>query len=703
MKHKWIIAVGAVLALLPSMAMGALATGEMPETESYIYSEKGEVIAAPVAYEAAHVVVPEELGIEKVTSLQDIAVDNEGNLYLIDSTSGRLIVLDSTYHPKRILTEFTYNGAAQALSGPMGVSFGRDGRLYVADTGNGRVVVFNTELECLNIIDAPDRDTALYDYEYKPLKVDADSSGRVYVIAENQTQGIFQFGANGEFLGYLGATKVVPDWTEIFFRMFASREQLKGMLKSVPTEYNNLCINEDNFVYCTISALNVWDIRASIESNSNSVTPIRLLNQNGSDILQRMSSAPQVGDLQFYTDGRNYGGASAFIDAAASQYGIYSVLDRQRGRIFTYDERGELMYIFGGRGSQKGQFISPTALAYSGENILVADSHDGTVQVFSPTAYAKRLTEGLAFYHLGEYEQEQQVWEELLEVYGGNPLICSGIGRTLYNQQNYREAMTYFRQANNRTYYSKALQKYISNIGMYILAAVVGFLLVAVSARLLHKKFGKKRKPSLLLQRIGYAKYIAFHPFEGFWDMVHEARGDLKAATVLLILAVVVNILRIRFAPYLFNYEDFTETNVLLTGAGGVLLPLLLWCVANWCLTSLMDGKGTFKQIYMFSCYSLWPMIVLFPLITGISYLLSVDSASFLNIAMAVTVIWMGFLFFSGTLSIHQYSAGKTVLTIALSIIGMMILVFIGVLIVTLCQQMVVFVELLIREQYLRM
>lgn len=703
MKRKWIIAVVAVLALLSAATLGAEAAGEMPEVESYLYSEKGEVIAAPAAYTVSHVVLPEELGLESVTSLQDIAADGEGNLYLIDSDSGRLIVLDGEYRLKTILTEFPYDGVEQTFLTPMGISFGRDGRLYVADTGNGRVVVFNSELECVNILGAPNRETALYDYEYKPLKVDADSSGRVYVIAENQTQGIFQFGADGEFLGYLGATRVVPDWTEIFFRMFASREQLKGMLKSVPTEYNNLCLDENNFVYCTISALSAWDIRAAIENNSNNVTPVRLLNQNGSDILPREGSAPQVGDLQFYTDGRNYGGASSFVDAAASQYGIYSVLDRQRGRIFTYDERGELMYIFGGRGDRRGQFISPTAIVYSGENILVADSNDGTVQVFSLTAYARRLTEGLSLYRRGEYEQEQQVWEELLKTYGGNPLICSGVGRSLYNQKNYREAMTYFRQANNRTYYSKALQKYISDIGVYLLAVVAGVLLLLILLWLAVRKYGKNRKKNRFLQRIGYAKYIAFHPFDGFWDMVHEGKGDVKAATALLALAVVMNILHIRFMPYLFNSEDFTETNALLTGSVGILLPLFLWCVANWCLTSLMDGKGSFKQIYMFSCYSLWPMILLYPLITGISYLLSMDSAGFLTIAMAAVVVWAGFLFFSGTLTIHQYTAGKTVLTIALSIVGMMILVFIGVLIMTLCQQMVVFVELLIREQSLRM
>ena len=33
-----------------------------------------------------------------------------------------------------------------------------------------------------------------------------------------------------------------------------------------------------------------------------------------------------------------------------------------------------------------------------------------------------------------------------------------------------------------------------------------------------------------------YAKYVLFHPFDGFWDLTHEKRGSFAAATTFLVL-----------------------------------------------------------------------------------------------------------------------------------------------------------------------
>lgn len=63
-------------------------------------------------------------------------------------------------------------------------------------------------------------------------------------------------------------------------------------------------------------------------------------------------------------------GNGALRIRAACSGGMYSVLDSKRGRVFTYDSQGNLLYIFGGRGDQKGQFNQPCALIYNGDEIL---------------------------------------------------------------------------------------------------------------------------------------------------------------------------------------------------------------------------------------------------------------------------------------------------------------------------------------------
>ena len=53
-----------------------------------------------------------------------------------------------------------------------------------------------------------------------------------------------------------------------------------------------------------------------------------------------------------------------------------------------------------------------------------------------------------------------------------------------------------------------------------------------------------------------------------------------------------------------------------------------------------------------------------------------------------VSLIWTGFLLFAAMLSIHQYTAGKTVLSILATVLGMGIILFLCVLFFNLIQQL---------------
>ena len=53
---------------------------------------------------------------------------------------------------------------------------------------------------------------------------------------------------------------------------------------------------------------------------------------------------------------------SRFVDIVNREFGMFSALDRQRGRIFTYDNQGNLLYVFGGIGDAVGLFTRPQAI-----------------------------------------------------------------------------------------------------------------------------------------------------------------------------------------------------------------------------------------------------------------------------------------------------------------------------------------------------
>ena len=39
-----------------------------------------------------------------------------------------------------------------------------------------------------------------------------------------------------------------------------------------------------------------------------------------------------------------------------------------------------------------------------------------------------------------------------------------------------------------------------------------------------------------------YSLYVIFHPFDGFWDLIHEKRGSMGAAHTIIILVVLTQI-----------------------------------------------------------------------------------------------------------------------------------------------------------------
>ena len=109
---------------------------------------------------------------------------------------------------------------------------------------------------------------------------------------------------------------------------------------------------------------------------------------------------------------------------------------------------------------------------------------------------------------------------------------------------------------------------------------------------------------------LSYSFHVIFHPFDGFWCAQRAGKGDPRAATIIIALVTMVYILSKQLTGFIFNTEidqDFNLFSELL----GVIVPVLLWCVANWSITTLMDGEGSFKDIYIATAYSLVPLILI--------------------------------------------------------------------------------------------
>ena len=212
----------------------------------------------------------------------------------------------------------------------------------------------------------------------------------------------------------------------------------------------------------------------------------------------------------------------------------------------------------------------------------------------------------------------------------------------------------------------------------------------------------KKETYTQYFAQLKFAMYCLTHPLDGFWDLTHEKRGSIAAANTILILTLLARIFRLQFTSFIFNKVYWPEVNIFLYLAS-VLFPLALWCVGNWALTTLFDGKARLKQIYMATCYAMTPYPLLqFPLII-FSNMVTVDEAEFYSVISTLSLVWVGFLIIAAMMQIHEYTLKKTLLFTVMSIFAMLVIVFILLLFFSMITQGIAYFVSIVREILFRM
>ena len=130
----------------------------------------------------------------------------------------------------------------------------------------------------------------------------------------------------------------------------------------------------------------------------------------------------------------------------------------------------------------------------------------------------------------------------------------------------------------------------------------------------------------------------------------------------------------------------------------GVMVPFLLFVTANWCLTTLFEGEGSFKDIFIATSYSLVPVPMLVIPATFASNFVINTEAQIVGLVVTIAMVWMGLLIFFGTMVTHDYSLGRNVLTFFGTIIGMALIIFVTVLFSTLVGKIISLITNIIVE-----
>ena len=178
--------------------------------------------------------------------------------------------------------------------------------------------------------------------------------------------------------------------------------------------------------------------------------------------------------------------------------------------------------------------------------------------------------------------------------------------------------------------------------------------------------------------RVKYVKHCLFHPFDGFYDLKHEKRGSVRASLVFIGLTILAFFYQGIGQGYVVNPTGSTST--IWSQAISVLVPLFLFVLANWCLTTLFEGEGSFKDIFIASSYSLLPLIMFIAPATMASNWVSLSEVQLVDLLVSIAFIWTIMLLFFGTMITHDYPIFKNLITIVGTIVAMAFIVFLVLL-----------------------
>lgn len=463
----------ALCCLLGVSMGGALVQAEDGAAASYNYSFWGDTVASPAAYQATTLLSGLGLGVGPFKDPSDLYVTPDKQIYVLDSGNNRIVILDEKFKPAATIDSFERDGQADSFQNPQGLFVTDQKHVLVADTGHNRIVHLDSNFKLVKVVEAPESELLQANFQFQPVRVIMDKAQRTYVMATGVFDGFMEFNADGAFTSFIGANRVYVDPVEYFWKRMSTKAQRSQMVMFTPTEFTNLDMDNEGFIYATNGDL--WGDN------------IKKLNAQGNDILRRTGYYNPQGDIRYSSDI----GPSRLVDIDVADSEMYSVLDAKRGRVFTYSGDGHFMYVFGGMGNQLGEFNTPVAIERIGDDFLILDKALGEITVFQTTEYGRTLNEAVRSYYRGDEEKAYQLFNQTINMNANLEFAYAGIGKSLLRQGDYEEAMKYFKRSMDQKNYSKAFLLFRKQVMREHFTTIMTVIVLLAAGALAARKYRK--------------------------------------------------------------------------------------------------------------------------------------------------------------------------------------------------------------------
>lgn len=659
----------AMLLCLVMMA-GMTASAETPY-KTYTVDGYGYVLETQSAYNPLAAIT--KIGETAFVSPMDMAIGKDGNLYIADAGAHVILICSRDGEQVGSIGE-------GILQTPTGVYVTEDGTVYVADKDAKKVFVFDAQGNVTAEYGKPDSPIYGNSMDFKPTKVVANKTGTMYIICEGNMNGIVQLSPveGGSFLGYFGTNYTSLSPFQMIQRVILTDAQRAQMLSNIPSTPTNLHIDDTGLIYTV--------------TQGDKETSLKKLNIAGKNLLD---SDPYYADLPAAVTTGNYNN----ILVADSD-----------GYIYEYNEDGELLFMFGGRddGRQRvGLCNKVEAIAVDEDDrIYLLDSDKKQIHIFEPTEFTNLLHESLYLFSKGQYTQSKEPLSKVLQMNSMFDYANQAMGHAYLQEENYEQALKYFRLAKSFEGYSDAFWE-VRNIWIrnYLVAAVLAIAAVIVLIRggksLYRKKYANRPTTQtgehILLGQLRYSLYFMRHPMDGCYGVKKEGKNSWWCANILLGTFILISILEKYCSGFLVKTVREGRYD-LITDIGKVLVIFIGLTACNYLVVTIHEGEGFFKDLYCAYAYCLTPYIVIKPFVILLSNVLTYNEVFLISFANIIVWTWVVILILLTLKEINNFTVGETAKALAITAFTVLILTLLVCIIYVLFSQVIDFVITVVRE-----
>jgi len=671
MKKFMIFGMLVILSAL-SVQVGASTDFTTTPYNTYTVGLDGNLVRTATAYEGTFVLN------RNFSSPEDIFIRDD-IIYIADTGNARIYIYDPATREEEEITD-------PLMVNPTGIFVTEDGYIYVADSRALAVLVFDDNHQLVDVLYRPDEPLFGEDSVYQPTKIVVDKRGNIYVISEGGIYGIIQMNLEGDFLGYYGINEVNISLQFLINRALMSQEQRDMYASLSPKSSTNLAVDQQGMIYTVIK--------------NEYVTSLKKLNIEGTNIL----TETQLVD-PFYQD--------VTVDPYGNIYTVSGGLDVYNV-VTVRDSFGHLLFMFGVQtvnSLKVGEFGLASGVAVDSRgDIWVLDSQGNNVQVFSKTEFAAKVMSAIELYKIGEYEDSLVLFEDIIRQNSLFALAHTRIGNIYEKQEEYDKALESYTIANNQEGYSTAfwevrdawISQNMTIIMISLLVLVVGFIvirktklrLVFTNANLrFHSWFSKYPISTELKMMLR----LNTHPFDTIYDIKYKQKLRIRFAIGLYVVFVFMNIISNYYIKgFLFrtNANDLVFTYELLKWS----IPILLFGVANYLISTLQNGEAFFRDIFIGVILAFSPVFIMKVPLDILSNFLTYNETFLYNFGYLIMYGWSIINLFIMIKEMNNFKFGELIVNLLLTIFTIIIFIVLYLVINILISQLFQFIVDIIKE-----